>query len=391
MATTVLTDTSRISDEWAPKRFDLISSLVRIVRRYRMIAAVTLVFAVLAGAYAFTRKPVFQGRSTFLPPQRDASLLGGLGGGGLLLGGGLFGAQQSAMYIGFLNSRSVQEDVVQRAHLMDRFHVQDADAARGMLAGKSKFDMETNGVITILIKDGDPQRAADIANAYLGALYDLNKRISQTTVAQRGEFYNDEVSAARASLEAAEAKLVSNQEQGGILDPAGMLQVSLSTAARLQASIQSAEVELSALLQSQTEQSPEVVRLRSRVGELRAQLAAQQSSKTGQHGHGVEAGGAIPRLSIEAGRRKRDVMEREAVYEAILRQADYTRLSSEDPGPQLQIIDRAVTPKSRSGPNRPLIILAGVLLGFIVSIVWAVAEPILRTSYDRLLTELKAG
>jgi tyrosine-protein kinase Etk/Wzc len=386
MATTVLPD-RRIS-ELAPKSFDLISCLARISRRYRMIGAVTLVFAILAGLYAYTRKPIFEAHATFMPPQRDASTLGGLG-GGLLLGGYMFGTQQSAMYIGFLNSRSVQEDVVQRAHLADRFHVSNPDVAWGMLGGKSRFYMETNGVITIVIKDGDPQRAADIANAYLSALYDLNKRISQTTVAQRGEFYNDEVAGARASLEAAEAKLVANQEQGGILDPAAMLQLSLSTEARLQASIQSAEVELSGLRQSQTEQSPEIVRLRSRVGELQAQLLAQQSPKTGQHGQGVQAGGAIPRLSIEAGRRKRDVMEREAVYEAILRQADYTRLNAEDPGPQLQIIDRAVKPKFKSGPNRPQIVLVGTLVGLLLSIIWAAAESTLRTTFIRLRTELR--
>jgi tyrosine-protein kinase Etk/Wzc len=390
MPTELLAATSRTSEEWAPRHFDLITLLARLARRFRMIAAVTLAFAILAGAYAFYKKPVFQARATFLPPQRDVSLAGGLGGGGLLLGGGLFGAQQSAMYIGFLNSRSVQEDVVQRSHLVDRFRVKEPDAASGILGGESKFDMETNGVITILIKDKDPQRSADIANAYLGALYDLNKRISQTTVAQRGEFYNEQVSTARASLEAAEAQLVKNQEKGGILDAAGALQVSMSTEARLQASIQSAEVELSALLQSQTEQSPEAVRLRSRIGQLRSQLS-QQSGSPDAHERGIQAGGAIPRLSIEAARRKRDVMEREAVYESILRQADYTRLSSEDPGPQLQVIDRAIKPKHKSSPNRPLYIIAGALLGFFLSIVWAAAEPMLRTSYVRLRSELKAG
>ncbi len=388
----VFTETTRVRPEWEATRFELIPFLARILRRYRMIAGVTIVCALIALAYAATRKPYFEGRATFLPPQRDASILSGAG-GGILLGGGLFGAQQSAMYIGFLNSRSVQEDVVQRAHLMDRLHLNDPDLARAVLMGESKFDMETNGVITVLIHDGEAQRSADIANAYLGALYDLNKRISQTAVTQRGEFYNDQVAAARASLEAAEKQLVANQEEGGILDPNGALQVSMSTEARLQASIQSAEVELRALLQSQTEQSPEAVRLRSRITELQSQLA-QQSSKPGQRQRdvrGVEAGGAIPRLSIEANRRRRDVLEREAIYEAILRQADYTKLNAEDPGPQLQVIDRAVTQKRKAGPKRVLIVEIGTILGFVLSVLWAASEPVLRSTYVHLRAEMKAG
>jgi tyrosine-protein kinase Etk/Wzc len=385
----VFTKTTTTRPEWEPKRFDMIAGVARILRRYRMIAAVTGVIALLALAYAMTRKPYFEGVATFMPPQRDASVFGAAS-GGLFLGGGLFGAQQSAMYVGFLNSRSVQEDVVKRAHLMERFKIKDPDAARGMVASESKFDMQTNGVITVLIHDGEAQRAADIANAYLAALYDLNKRISQMSVTQRGEFYNDQVKAARVSLEAAETQLLANQEQGGILDPQGALQVSMSTEARLQASIQAAEVELSALTQGQTEQSPEVVRLRSRIGELRSQLA-QQSSKPGQHVRGVQAGGAIPRLSIEAMRRRRDVQEREAIYEALLRQADYTKLNAEDPGPQLQVIDSAVTNKYKAGPNRARIVIIGMFVGLTLSCLWAAAEPTLRANYARLRVATQAG
>jgi tyrosine-protein kinase Etk/Wzc len=210
-------------------------------------------------------------------------------------------------------------------------------------------------------------------------------------VTQRGEFYNDQVKAARSSLEAAESQLLANQEQGGILDPQGALQVSMSTEARLQASIQAAEVELSALAQSQTEQSPEVVRLRSRIGELRSQLAQQSSRPEQQHVRGVQAGGAIPRLSIEAMRRRRDVQERETIYEALLRQADYTKLNAEDPGPQLQVIDGAITSKHKAGPNRALMVMIGIFLGLALSTLWAAVEPTLRLNYARLRTETKAG
>ena len=49
--------------------------------------------------------------------------------------------------------------------------------ARRMLAGNSKFVSEKGGMISITVKDGDPHRAAQIANAYVDELHNINSRL----------------------------------------------------------------------------------------------------------------------------------------------------------------------------------------------------------------------
>ena len=57
------------------------------------------------------------------------------------------------------------------------YHVKKLSHARRMLAGNSKFVSEKGGMISITVKDGDPHRAAQIANAYVDELHDINSRL----------------------------------------------------------------------------------------------------------------------------------------------------------------------------------------------------------------------
>lgn len=378
--------------DWQPESIDVLGFIASIVRQWRFIVPVTLVFFALSVLRAFTIQPYYEGRASFMPPIREASPFGGTAVGPsqiLALSGVGFGP--GAAYLGFLRSRSVQDDVAQQLHVQEKFHLRDSEQARDFVASKAGFDVQTNGIITVTARDKSPEFATQITNAYLVALYKLNQRMSASAVSQRREFYDEEVKLARESLEKAEASLITTQERGGIIDPAGVNQVALSAQARLQSSIQASEVQLAGLLQSQTPESPEVVRLRSQIGQLRAQFAQQQSSSANAGARGLTAGGALPRLSLESTRSQREVREREAIYEALLRQADVSRLSETDPGPQLQVVDTAVVPLRKAGPSRRLIIFEGTLAGLFLSLLYAGSHRWVRRNYTMLRSRVLMG
>lgn len=371
-------------DDWTPVGFDGFRFVARIVRRWRLIVGVTALSALIALAFALTRKPFFESRAAFLPPARDVSSSGQIAAYSLFAP-----SMQAATYMGFLKSSSVQRDVVARLNLMKTYGVSDTESAEAILQGGSFFDATQEGIVTIRAQASTPKLAADLANAYLLSVHDLTQKMAEQSLTQRSAFYADQLRQSRQALEQAEASLQANQEKGGILDAGSATQVAISAQARLQAAIQAAEVQLSSLLQSNTEASPAVVRARSEVAELRSQLA-RQSGKTGLGGHGVEAGGALPALAIQAVRRTREVREREAVYEALLHQTELNHMGQEDPGPELQVIDVATPPKRKAGPGRMRYLIGGTLAGFLLSLFWAASATWLIRMGGKLRLAVKA-
>ena len=365
------------AEDWTPVRFDAFRFLVRIVRRWRFIAGITLCTALLGLAYALTRKPYFEARASFLPPAHDAS-------SSPMSAFNLFGPSlQAATYMGFLKSSTVQQDVAKRLRLDSVYKVRDVETAGAIVGGFSKFDATQEGIVTIKAQASTPRLAADIANAYLLAVHDLTQHMAEQSLSERAIFYAKQLKQSRQALEQSEASLQANQEKGGIFDSGSAAQVSVSAQARLQAAIQAAQVQLSSLLQSNTEASPAVIRARSEVAELRSQLA-QQSGSTRRNGRGIEAGGALPGLAIEATRRTREVREREAVYEALLRQTEINHMGQEDPGPELQVIDMATPPQRKAGPGRMRYLVGGTLAGFLLAVFWAAAATWLARMAGKL-------
>lgn len=385
METKALSSSVRPSDDdWTPVRFEGMRLVVRVLKRWRMIVATTLIFATLSLAFALTRKPFFEAKASFLPPARDASP-------SPLSAFSLFSPSlQAATYLGFLKSSTVQHDVVTRLNLIKIYRVRDADAAASIVGGHTTVDSTQEGIITIKVQADTPKLAADLANAYLLAVHNLTQKMAEQSLTERAAFYTDQLRQSRQALEQAEAALQSNQEKGGILDPSSAAQVSISSQARLQASIQAAQVQLSSLLQSNTEASPAVIRAQSELAELRSQLA-RQAGAAAASGRGVEAGRALPGLAIQAARRTREVREHEAVYEGLLRQTELNHMGQEDPGPELQIIDVATPPLRKAGPGRLRYLIGGTFAGFLLSVMWAAGAPWTARMAGRLRLALHAA
>ena len=372
-------------EDWTPVRFDGLLFVARILRRWRFIALWTLVFAMLGLAYALTRKPFFEANASFLPPVRDIATTGQMNPFNLFAPN-----LQAATYMGFLKSSTVRHNIVEQLNLVSVWQARDEDVAADIVGASTTVDATQDGIVTIKTKAATPKLAADMANAYLNAVHALTRRMADESLRQRSSFYADQLSQSRRSLEEAEAALQANQERGGILDPVGSTQTAIAAQARLQATIQTAEVQLSSLRQSNTDESPAVIRAKTEVAELRAQLA-QQSVKAAASARGVEAGGALPGLTIEAARRTRDVREQEAVYESLLRQTEANHMGQEDPGPQVQVIDVATVPKRKAGPGRLKYLVVGTGLGFVSSLLWVAAGNWLITFSRRMHDAMRSA
>ncbi|MCU1321979.1 MAG: lipopolysaccharide biosynthesis protein [Acidobacteriaceae bacterium] len=155
--------------------------------------------------------------------------------------------------------------------------------------------------------------------------------------------------------------------------------------AQLQSAIGTAETRLAGLLMGETEQNPQVTQARAELAALRAQLLRQQANtKTQAPGGGLASTAKLPALTLEYMRKARELKLRESIYDSLTQQYEKARIGSIDPGPQLQVVDRAMIPEQKAGPPRRLWMVggafAGLILGLIHVLVW--------TKFQRTLREL---
>jgi tyrosine-protein kinase Etk/Wzc len=363
--------------------WNLISAVRIVLRGRRVLYACTLAGLVLGILIAFAWPQWYAAEAVFLPPRASDTMipnLSGAGGGAGAAGGGagaalLLQQDPSDMYLGMLASRSVEDDVIDHLGLMAIYHAQKKVDARSALERQSKFKVNKNSLISVEITSKDAKLATNIANAYLEALYRLNGSMVASASAHRRAFYEEQMASQKEALDAAEVALKQAEERTGIVLPEGAAQAGLRTIVDLQAAIGSAEAKLSGIRMGATEDNPQVIQARAELAELQAQLERQQANSAKRRpGTGLASSSALPGLAMELVRKMRDVKLNETLYDTLTQQYERARIESLDPGPQFQIVDRAIVPERKAGPPRKLIALGGIVLGFLAGLAWVWVE-----------------
>ncbi len=339
-----------------------------------------LVGLVLLAIFAYTRPLSYTATASFLPPESGASSgtaamlsqLSGLGAAGLLGGG----KSQADLCIGILKSRTVSDKLIARFHLMERYKAKKLSIAEGMLQSNSLFlPGSKDPLVMISVTDGNPVMARDLANAYLDALQETSATLAVSESSQRRLFYEQRLGKEKDDLANAEVALKQVEEQTGLVAPTGQTMSHIQAQAQIQAQITEREVRLAALLSRETEDSIDVISLRSEIRSLRGQLSQTEKGTNSDQPSTAQ----MPTMQLEYVRKEREVKFHEALFEILSKQYEAARLDESRDAP-LQVLDRAITPDSKSGPHRTLYMLFGLFAGLAFgtgrAVLEAMKEPV---------------
>jgi len=344
------------------RRLDILDVLLVFAQRKWLILCWALAGLVIA-IIAILRAPtLYKSEGTIMPPQQEqssAALLSQLGALTALTGGGGFGKNPADLYIAILQTNLVAGDMVDRHHLMDAYNIPDRDAAAGHLRKYSKFTANKDGLIQISVEDKDPKRATELVNGYVDELFNQNNRLAIGSASQRRHFFDQQLAQEKDRLADAEIALKQTQQTTGVLQLSGQAQNIIGQESSIQANITSREVQLGALLASSTEQNPDVVRLRTELSGLRAQLQQLQKGTSGD----MLTQRQFPAAGLEYIRKERDVQYHQTLYDLLARQLEAARIDEAKASPGIQMVDPPLVPRGTSWPKPFLFILVGLVLG----------------------------
>jgi tyrosine-protein kinase Etk/Wzc len=310
-----------------------------------------------------------------LPPQQSQSnavaILGQLG----ALSGGASSAlglkNPSDIFVAMLKSRTVADGIIERFKLKELYDEEYLQDTRKALSKHVDIVAGREGVITLEVDDKSPQRAADMANAYVEELEKLTRRLAVGEAGQRRLFFEQQLKEAKDDLTKSESQLAKFQVDNKILNPQGQAGLAISAAAGLQAQIAAKEVQIASLRSFATQDNPDLHRAQEELGGLRSQLAKVGRTGSRDSGDVLLSMGKAPQEGVEYLRKYRDVKYFETLYELLAKQYEIARIDEAKDATLIQVLDRAVTPERKSKPKRAIVVLLVGLVTLILSTIGA--------------------
>ena len=353
-----LEKTTAVQNSNNDDEISLLDLLQVIVENLRILILAPLGVGILALGISFFIPPSFTANTAFLPQQQAsaaASMLQSLG----AIGGIACAAAEiknlADQYVAFLQSRAVQDALIKRFDLQERYQQDFQESTRKTLAGMSKISAGKDGLITIAVEEEDPQIAADIANAYVDELSQLLSRLAVTEAQRRRVFFEKQLQQTKAKLVAAQQTLAASGVSVAELNISP--DVALEGPARLRAEVTAQEVKLASMRSYLTENAPAFKQAMSTLTALKKQLSlaekVQNPSERSQDNDYIN--------------NYREYKYQETLFELFAKQFELAKIDEGRESPVIQVVDVAQVPELKSKPKKALIaVMATLLTGFML-------------------------
>ena len=341
--------------------------LIVLAKRKSFIFKFVGVAVILATITVFLLPKMYTANSVIMPPQQNQSMAltamaSQLGPLAALAGQGLGLRNPGDIYVAMLRSRTVEDALIDRFSLMKVYGEKRRIDARRRLEDRTEVTTGKGMVISIVVEDRDPQRAADLANTYVDELEKLTKTLNVTEAGKRRIFFEREVKMENEELASAEVALKQTQEKTGLILLDSQSKAMIESVTLLRASIAAQEVKVQAMRSFATTENPDLVLAEQELATMRAQLDR------------LERGGGkrsiadvpienVPTAGLEYIRKLRDVKYHEALFTLLAKQYEAAKIDEARDSFIVQQLDKAVRPEKHSWPKRGLLVLGVGILG----------------------------
>ncbi|HEX4032778.1 MAG TPA: Wzz/FepE/Etk N-terminal domain-containing protein [Terracidiphilus sp.] len=338
------------------------------LRRRKLILVASVVIALLGGTVALLLPRRYTATTVVLPPQQNTSssagMLAQLGNLGALasLGGGLSMKNPNDLQVSLLRSQTVEDAMIARFHLESLYGRSYLSTARKQWERKTSVDSGLkDGLLRLSVTDGDPRRAAALANGWVEEYRRMNASLAITEASQRRLFFERERDAARDDLNHAEDNLKQTEQRTGVIEIDGQARAMIASAAVLRAQVDAKQVEIRAMRQFAAGQNPDLERAEQELSGMQAQLDTMNATADRAEGDLSMPKGRITQDGLDYARALREMKYREAVYELLTREYEVARVDEARQGSLVQIVDPALVPDRPSSAYRIWIAAAAFL------------------------------
>ena len=346
---------------------------------------------VISAAIAFLIPARYQSSTQLMPPDDQAgsglavaaALANKIDGAMAGLAGSVLGMKNSGdLFIGILQSRTVQDDLVSKFDLRKIYSEKLWQDARRKLAENTSISEDRkSGIITITVTDRSPARAATMAQEYVAELNLVVSQLSTSSAHRERVFLEDRLSQVKHDLENAEKDFSEFASKNGTIDIKEQGRAMVEGAANLEGQLIAAQSELEGLKQIYAENNVRVRSLRARISELQSKL--QQLGGNQEIGANTTNSDntnlypsirKLPLLGVTYADLYRRSKIEEAIFETLTQEYELAKVAEAKEIPSVKVLDGANVPEKKSFPPRSAIMLVGAFLFAGSNVLWILGQ-----------------
>jgi capsule polysaccharide export protein KpsE/RkpR len=351
----------------------------------RRLAAASFVVSLLI---ALLIPKMYESQTRIMPPETsdtNSTLLGMFA--GRLLGNDslgnlatslIGGHTNSALFVDLLRSSSVTDPLIEKFELQHVYYKRyRVDAAKVLARRTTIAQDKKSGVITLSVRDTDPRRARDLAQAYLDQLNTLVNRTSTSPAHQEKLFIEQRVQEVKRDLDHAQDAMSEFSSTHATIDLKEQTRATVESQAMLEGELIAAESELQSLQQLYGDSNIRVRSVEAKIASLKRELGKLEGTSaplpTAAESIASPAPAAdksylplrqVPRLAIPYANLYRELHVQETLYDLLTQQYEVARIQEAKDVPAVNVIDAPGIPEKKSFPPRTLLTLALTLVLF---------------------------
>ncbi len=367
----------------------------RLWLRRRMVLAIVACGVIASVLYAFSLPNIYTSTTTLMPPDAASPYSNILG----VLSPGSSASDVAAeelgletpgdLFISILESRNVQDGVINRLDLTHYYKSRSMETARASLAGNTKITTDQkSGVITISVTAGNPELAAKLAQGYVDELDRVVTENTTSTARRERIFLEGRVKDVKQQLDDSARQLSQFSAKSGAIDISSQTRSMIEEGLRLQTELIDGRSQLAALRQTYSEDNSKVRALEAHNTELQQEL-----NKLGGAAQGFSAdpnasqspyptAEELPTLGLTYYDLERKMRVDEALWEALTRQYEAAKVEEAAEIPTVHVLDVANIPERKSGPSRRGIVELGAMFSLgaacvivLLGMIWEGMDP----------------
>jgi capsule polysaccharide export protein KpsE/RkpR len=384
----------RAASETSAARWRLIWSYRRFVLR---VTGIGLLLSVLI---AFLIPARFQSTARLMPPDQGSSGMGlamlAAGGGGLgtelgsglgsmgsslgNIAGDLLGIKNSSdLFVGILQSRTVQDDLINKFDLRKVYSDGKMEDARDDLTKHTDLSADRKtGIVMIQVVDHNPKRAAGMAEEYLTELNLVVNQLNTSAAHRERVFLEERLSQVKQDLESAENNFSQFASKNTAIDVPAQGRAMIEAAANLEGQLIAAQTELQGLKQLYSDGNVRVRSTRARVDEIQRQLQklggkfddVPGSSSEKEDDSMYPSIRQLPVLGVSYADLFRNTKIQETLFASMTQQYELAKVEEAKETPSIKVLDPPDIPDKKSFPPRLVIVVLGTMLAIAGSITW---------------------
>ncbi len=357
---------------------------LRVIRKRRgLILAIPAIVLVLSVVISLFLPKTYAAKASILPSTAamDPGLSAVSSSLGSFAGSFLNVSSPMDVWVGILESDTVKDAIIMRFNLREVYGRDKIEKARKELSRRTQIEKSKEEIISIIVDDSDPERASQMANAYIEELDRINRNSVMTSGGRSRTFIGDRLLQTKKDLAKAEEEINAFQKNNNAIKLDAQSSAMIESYSTFKGALVAKEIELETLLAYANEEHHMVKSLRAEITELRKKTA---DFERGNNGDLFLSAAQYPDLSLKYARLLRDAKTHQAVYEMLTQQYEMSSLQAAKDTPTLQVLDVAKVPEKESKPQKAVIVLMSTAMSLFFSVFLAFFFEFKETLYERI-------